>query len=184
MLREVLRANFPDDMPLPDLLVRLCAYTEATGNESLGGDLTLTAHGRQSLASWFRSYPDQARRFIIFATDRSGSLYGYWRDEGHPLDRAPLVYLNDEGVDSTVLADTLVEFLTLIAVGQSYLGMVGEWDEAEEPDLSTVRYRLWLREELGIAAPTLIEARAIVERARATHSDLDRWVEQLVTGQL
>ncbi len=94
------------------------------------------------------------------------------------------MYLNDEGVDSTVLAGTLVEFLTLIAVGQSYLGMVGEWDEAEEPDLSTVHYRLWLREELGIAAPTLSEARAIVERARATHPDLDRWVEQLVTGQL
>jgi len=35
-----------------------------------------------------------------------------------------------------------------------------------------------LRTELGVEPPTLDEARAIVERARSQHPDLDAWVEQ------
>ncbi len=184
MTPERLHANFPDDIPLPSLLIQLCAYTEATGNESLGGDFGLIDNGRQLLGSGFRDYPDHLDRFVIFASDGADSLYGYWRYDGQPLDGAPLVYLNDEGIDNMVLANTLTEFLTLIAVGQSQLGLVDKWDENEGPDLYTLWYRAWLREELGVDTPTLTEARAIVEQARDAHPDLDLWVEQLVTGHV
>jgi len=181
---DQLRTVFPDDAPLPDLLVRLCAYMEAHDN-ALAADLDLTAEGQRSLRAGFQLAPDQdeadlSAQFIIFASDRSQSLYGYWRYEGQALDRAPLVYLNDEGQDNTVLTDTLEEFLTLVAVGQSFLRLVGKWDDGEEPDAYTLRYRTWLRAELGIEAPTLTQARAIVDKACARHPDLDAWLRQSV----
>jgi len=173
-----LRANFPDGIPLPDLLMRLCQYTEGADSDGLDGDLMLTGSGRQSVTSGFRDYPDLVDLFAIFATDGSGSLYGYWRYERQSLDEAPLVYLNDEGMDNTVLATTLEEFLALIAVGQRRLGLVDKWDEGEQPDEDTLRYRGWLRAELGIEPPTLDQARSIVARARASHPDLDAWLDQ------
>ncbi len=179
MTPDKLRTVFPDDASVPNLLVQLCAYTEAN-DDALAADLELTATGQQVLRIGFRRAPNLRDQFVIFATDRSRSLYGYWQYDGQPLDAAPLVYLNDEGLDNTVLADTLEEFLTLVAVGQPSLGLVGEWDEREEPDEYTLRYRTWLRAELGIEAPTLGQARAIVERARAGHPDLDAWLRKSV----
>ncbi len=105
-------------------------------------------------------------------------MYGYWRYNGRSLDAAPLVYLNDEGQDNTVLANTLEEFLIVIAVGQHYLGLVDKWDEGERPDEDTLRYRDWLRADVGIETPTLDQARSIVARARASHPDLDAWLDQ------
>lgn len=177
MTPDELRTVFPANTPLPSLLVWLCAYTEANG-DALAADLDVTMKGQQWLRMGFRSTPNLRDQFVIFASDRSQSLYGYWRYDGQPLDRAPLVYLNDEGVDNTVLANTLEEFLTLVAVGQPSLGLVGKWDDGEELDEYTVRYRAWLRAELGIEAPTISQARAIVESARASHPDLDAWLRQ------
>ncbi len=186
MTPEELHRSFPDDTPLPELLVRLCAFTdEEDGNGgTIAEDLELYERGPFALNAWFRGNIRAAAQFVVFASDEAGGLYGYWRYEGQPLDRAPLVYLNDEGAHNTVLASTLEEFLTLVGVGQPYIGMVDEWDEQEEPDEDTLRYRDWLRAELGVEPPTLNEARAIVEHARGQHPDLDAWVEQsLVAAQ-
>ncbi len=179
MTPKELHRGFPDNIPLPNLLVRLCAYTEEQGHRrTLAEDLVLTARGPSSLDAWFHGDVPAASQFIVFASDDAGALYGYWRYEGQPLDQVPLVYLNDEGAHNTVLASTLEEFLTLVGVGQKYVGMVDEWDEHAVPDNDTLRYRDWLRAELGVEPPTLDEARAIIERARGQHPDLDAWVEQ------
>ncbi len=180
MTPGALRANFPDDTPLPDMLVRLCHYTEVTGLAGLGRDMSLVEDGRRSVRRAFRNYPEHIDSFIVFLTDGSGSLYGYWRYDGQPLDHAPLVYLNDAGVNNTVLASTLEDFLTLIATGQRHLGLFETWDENSEPDEDTLLFRAWLREDVGIEAPTLTQARGIVERARAAHPDLEGWMEHLV----
>lgn len=177
MTSAALRANFPDDVPLPALLARLYTFAESN-SDHLGGDLYLTATGHRSLERGTRNAPQLADRFIVFARDRSGSMYGYWRYDGQPLDGAPLVYLSDEGQDNTVLATTLEEFLSIVAVGQQYLGLVDKWDEGEQPDEDTLRYRDWLRADVGIETPTLDQARSIVERARASHPDLDAWLDQ------
>jgi len=186
MTPEELHRSFPNDIPLPELLVRLCAFTDGEGGNggTIAADLVLNPDGRDFLDGWFDGDVSAADQFVVFASDGADALYGYWRYEGQPLDQAPLVYLNDEGAYNTVLASTLEEFLTLVGVGQPYIGMVDEWDAQEEPDEDTLRYRDWLRRELGVEPPTLDEARAIVERARGQHPDLDAWVEQsLVAAQ-
>jgi len=179
MAPEELHRSFPNDAPLPDLLVRLCVYTEEQGHRrTLAEDLVLNSEGHDFLEDWFGGDVSAATQFIVFASDDADALYGYWRHDGQPLDQAPLVYLNDEGAYNTVLASTLQEFLTLVGVGQKFLGRFERWDEHAVPDNDTLRYHDWLRSELGVEPPTLDEARAIIERARGQHPDLDAWVEQ------
>lgn len=181
MTSEQLHRNFPDDIPLPGLLARLCAFTEAEEGDgvSLGGYLELTENGPLALDAWFRGNERAISRFIIFASDETDGLYGYWRYDDRPLDHAPLVYLDDECAHNTVLAGNLADFLTLVGVGQRFLGRVDEWDAQEEPDEDTLRYRDWLRAGLGIEPPTLDEGRQIIARARPQHPDLDEWIDQI-----
>ncbi len=181
MTPEQLHRNFPDDIPLPNLLDQLCAFTEAEGGDgvSLGGYLELTENGPLALDAWFRGNERAISQFIIFATDETDGLYGYWRYNDQPLDRAPLVYLDDECAHNTVLASTLEEFLALVGAGQRFLGRVNEWDEHEEPDEDTLRYRDWLLTKLGVEPPTLDEGRQIIARARGQHPDLDEWIDQV-----
>jgi len=176
-----LHRSFPDDTPLPELLVRLCAFTdEEDGNGgTIAEDLELYERGPFALNAWFRGNIRAAAQFVVFASDEAGGLYGYWRYEGQPLDQAPLVYLNDEGAHNTVLASTLEEFLALVGVGQEFVGRFDQWDDQADPDSYTLRYRNWLRTTLGVEPPTLDEARAIIERARGQHPDLDEWIDQI-----
>lgn len=186
MTPEELHRSFPNDIPLPELLVRLCAFTDGEGGNggTIAADLVLNPDGRDFLDGWFDGDVSAADQFVVFASDGADALYGYWRYEGQPLDQAPLVYLNDEGAYNTVLASTLEEFLTLVGVGQKFLGRFERWDERTTPNRFTLRYRDWLRAELGVEPPTLDEARAIITQAREQHPDLDAWVEQsLVAAQ-
>ncbi len=98
MTPEELHRSFPDDITLPDLLVRLCAFTDGEGGNggTIAADLALNPDGRDFLDYWFDRDTSAANQFVVFASDGADALYGYWRYEGQPLDRAPLVYLNDE----------------------------------------------------------------------------------------
>jgi len=176
-------AHFPDGLPIPPLLVKLADYCTRPGY-ILPGDLELTRKGRWQAIAWFNDDETAARPFVIFAIDKADSSFGYWRYADQPLDQAPLVYLDTEGGDeSTVLANTFEEFLALLAIGNpAYTITMVEGEDTSEDDEGIARYRTWLREEIGIAAPTISEAHAIVERAQAAHPSLpamvDRWLEE------
>ncbi len=178
MRAEDFIANFPDGLPAPPLFVKLAAYY---GQPSgfLPGELELTRTGRRDALAWFGKDEVAARPFIVFAHDKSYSLFGYWRDHDQSLDQAPLVFLHDEGVVSTVLTNTLDEFLALLALGNPVhtIYMVEGEDEPEDDEYAR-RYRAWLRAETDIAVPTIAEAHAIVQRARASHPDLLQWIDQ------
>ena len=73
------------------------------------------------------------------------------------------------------MANTLAEFIALVALGAPNLGLYRLSDEDVEPDEETLQFRDWLKAETGIAVPTDAEARAIIGKARAQHPDLEQW---------
>ncbi len=171
-------AHFSGDQPTPPLLVKLAQYF-AGPSGFLPGKLELTDEGEEMAVGAFAEDRAAAEHFVVFAYDRLGSAYGYWRYDDRPLDRAPLVYIDSEGADSTVVTTTLEEFLAILAIGhprKSIFYIAG--DGETQPDDDTLEYRTWLERETSIAIPTRAEGHRIVERARASHPNLLEWIEQ------
>jgi len=156
-------STFPDNIPVPDLLVKLCAFTEENGAGTFVGDLRLTDSGRGDALAWFDGDHEAADQFVIFAADRRLSLYGYWWHDHQALDAAPIVYLDSEATGNTVLTDTLDEFLELLTLGPKLADLGKGWPEIAEEAEATRRYRSWLRDEAGIT--TVADLAAFVQRA-------------------
>ncbi len=177
MTNEELTAVFPPGTPVPLILRKLAERSEEVrGNISC--DFALTAGGASDVEAWFAGHEEAAKQFVIFGADRAHSLYGYWLYEGRSLDQAPIVYLNGEGADNTVLANSLAEFVSLLTLGETAVGLFRAWGESQKPCAGIEDFRAWAEAEFGITQPS--NPAEIVERARKTHPDLDAWVERLI----
>jgi hypothetical protein len=112
--------------------------------------------------------PERAGDFAVFGHDPDGSQYAFWLYEGRTPADAPVVYLNASHSGSTVVANNLEEFLSLLALDVTDLGMY--YDEADRPhkrSSGNAAYRTWLAECFGIepaAQPT-----RVVKRAMSAH---------------
>jgi hypothetical protein len=171
---EQMRRNFPPGVTVPDELERLCKYSEESGGD-LSCDFQLVEWGRKPALAGSADLGEPANQFVIFGADSTHSLYGYWLYEGQGVEEAPIVYVNSEGCDCTVLANTLREFFVLLALGESLLGAIDGWGAWDEECEGIFEFRSWLKGEFDINPPSEEEARAIVERGRAAHPDLDAW---------
>jgi hypothetical protein len=98
--------------------------------------------------------------------------------DGKTIADAPIVYLNGEGDQNTILASSLEEFLAFLTLGEEAVGLFNGWGESTEPCHGIEEFRAWAKDEFGILPPA--NPREIVERARAAHPDLDAWVNQLI----
>jgi len=115
--------------------------------------------------------PEAISRFFCFGHDGTYSLYALWRYKDAPLDEAPVVYFNAEAEGSGVLASTLLEFLTLLALdkepnlGKYEVGGLGIGPSPRNQEL-----RDWLELHYGLHAAE--EPNAIVQRARSQYPAL------------
>ena len=172
-----MQRNFPPDVAVPEALAQLCGYSKQAKGE-LSCDFVLTDSGRKYVLAGFDNVAEAADQFVIFGRDGAYSLYGYWRYAGQALDESPIVYLDGEGCGCTVLANTLLEFFTLLALGESLLGALDGWGAWDEECEGLEEFRAWLKQTFAIDPPSLEEARAIIARAQAAHPDLDAWVTE------
>ncbi len=51
VVQDIVRASFPDDVPVPELLLKLAAWEE-TSELFLPGQLEFTPHGRREAREW------------------------------------------------------------------------------------------------------------------------------------
>ncbi len=179
MTPEELKAILPPGTTVPLILRKLAERSEEIDG-NLSCDFALTPRGNSDAQSWFAGHEEAAKQFLIFGTDRAHSLYGYWLYDGRPINQAPIVYLNGEGENNTVLTNTLEEFLALLTLGQRAVGQIDAWDESARPGDDIEDFRAWAEAEFGIVPPP--NPKEIIERARKAHSDLDAWVERLLQG--
>ena len=170
--------NFPAGVSIPALLVRLLEYSNSV-NRFYSGSFELTDAGKESAISWFDGDELAASQFVIFGKGPDGSMYGYWLYNNKTLETAPIVFLGSEGVGCKVLANSLKDFLVLLAIGQEELGFAGyyyDWEENITIDENLIKFRDWLAKEFGISAPA--DGRAMIAEAQRNHPDLESWLDK------
>lgn len=175
-LVEQLTRSFPGES-IPVALSKLAEYAEGV-TDRISCDFELTASGDEDLLAWFRGRPEAAKQFWVFGKDGMHSLYGYWIYEGRTIANAPIVYLNGEGSDNTVMANTLEEFIALLTLGEESVGLFDAWGQSQRPCDGIEEFRAWAKTEFGIEPPK--NAREVVEQARRSHPDLDEWIDREV----
>jgi hypothetical protein len=178
MIVEELQKIFPQNVPIPGILTQLANRCDETG-EYLSCDFELAGSGNDDALAWFSDDQEAASQFLIFGNDGMHSLYGYWLYDGKTIADAPIVYLNGEGADNTVLANNLEEFVALLTVGKECVGLYQSWDESQEPCPGIEDFRNWASSQLNIAVPD--DPRDLIERAKRRHPDLDKWVQDYIS---
>jgi hypothetical protein len=172
------RANFPAGATVPPLLERLVDFQERL-RRFYSGHFELTDGGPASAVATFDGDKDAAAQFALFGQEIDGSAFGFWLYEGRNLEDAPVVYLGSEGTGWTVLADTLEDFLRLLAIGLDDLGFAAQslaFDEPQAPSESLVAFRKWLKTECGLSQPE--NPAAVISAAKRNHPDLQEWLSQ------
>lgn len=113
-------------------------------------------------------------RLHVFLRGPAGYLYGFWSHDGRPMRDAPIVYLDDEGDGSAVVAENLGEFLGIIANGFDRIRL----DALEpSPDALPASPEAFFTHR-GIAALPDWEAR--IRAAAARHPDFAGWLDALL----
>jgi hypothetical protein len=152
--------------PVPQLLDDLGEFA-ADHKNYFSGRFKL---GPASAEGWLGS-PERAGEFAIFGHDADGSQYGFWLYDGRTPDNAPIVYLNAAHQGSTVLAANLEEFLALLAMDVTDLGLY--YDEGDRPRKHSpghAAFVSWLAECFGIEPAK--QALRLVKRAAGAHPSL------------
>lgn len=166
MARPDFRPAFGDH-PVPQLLDDLGEFA-ADVKGYFSGRFKL---GPEDATAWLGG-PAKAREFALFGRDADGSLYGFWLYGDRTPETAPIVYLNAAHEGSTVIANDLPEFLSLLALDITDLGLF--YDEGDRPRKHTpgsIAFRTWLLECFGIEPAK--HGERIVKRAAAAHPNVE-----------
>ncbi len=160
------RINFPAGVTVPSLLERLLDF-HRRNKSFFSGHFELTDSGPATAVAMFDGDQDAAAQFALFGAEADGSAFGFWLYEGRKLEEAPVVYLGSEGTGWTVLADTLEDFLRLLANGVDDLGFDAKnlkFDRTGGNTCKPGRFK-WLKTDcgfrrLGPAGPSPREGKA------------------------
>jgi hypothetical protein len=176
--RKLFERSFPEGTKLPRELVEV--FDEAEGRIGLvAGDFMIQSVLYSEAKDWFSGNEQAVARFCAFGRDGDESLYGYWLHEGATLETAPIGYLpaKKKKLPARVLASSLPDFLSLLAIGVERIGDVAGWRNWKPADCAFLdEHRRWLKKK-KLSAPK--DPRAFVDEARARHPDLQAWVQSL-----
>ena len=171
---QTYKQNFPEGASVPQEIQDLLNFQNGARDWYSGHfELTEWPFGQ---AHWFAGDRLAAEQFIVLGMESDGSLYALWMYPGRTTNDAPVVFLGSEGVDSSLIAKDLVEFLSLLAVGAEDLGFAVSWrevKEAENPAARLSEFRGWLKGKFGSGAPENPTER--IDAARREHPDFAAW---------
>ena len=117
-----------------------------------------------------------AAQLHVWLRGPAGYLYAFWSHDGRPMLDAPIVYLDDEGDGSAVVADNLDEFLGIVANGFDRLHPGGVEPAPEE--LPAAPQPFFTSRSI---APLPDWAARIAAAARR-HPDFDAWLAAVLKG--
>jgi hypothetical protein len=135
------------------------------------GDERLSLDGSELDAWTGRSKGPAHERLRVFLAGGDGYLYALWRIDDRPWATCPVVYLDDENADNSVVAGDLDEFLRLAATGAPRVAPT--WLEPDVPDPFFAA--------VGITAPA--DPAAVMRAAIEAFPPFDRWLEAAMEGR-
>jgi hypothetical protein len=156
---------------LPARLERLKKVSTAWG--PFAGDFQFEREGAAKALAWCNGKRRLASAFRVFGGEGDGGLYALWLEAGSKAAVAPVVYLGSEG-EARVLASTVSEFLSLLALDLRELGLFE--DLGTEGPSRTRGHRSfvsWLKTE-GLEPASNPER--VVAAARLAHPGLASFV--------
>ena len=168
-----IQAEFPSDVTMPDELRRLCDYLDRT-DYPISGYMKLRPEG-EGLKGWFGEGSEAWQQLAGFGAGPDGSTLALWLYAGRDSSNAPVVHLGSEGNSLIVLADNILDFLSLFGIGYGELGFDDLSEPPEQPETAK-DLREWLNAEFGIHPPaTGIE---LVKRVQSQHPNFEKWVTE------
>ena len=112
-------------------------------------------------------------RLVIFGACADGSMYAFWRYDRQPIAQTPIVYWASEQAGSRVIANSFVEFLSLLGSGQFECNRIYQ-DQAVISELKSQRFCDWLQNDLGVAP--VENAEDSIKTAGSNHPNFEQWL--------
>jgi hypothetical protein len=170
---------------VPALLEKLAAFEDRNKDVFYAPEFELhftpeTQERGAAFDAWFGGKPwrDGSSDLVHFGSGAAASPIALWMHSNRSIEEAPVVYMDSEGVGTSVMADNLREFLSLLATNRPFYGVRNGEPEFGEPSEDTAehnaRLREWLRDSFGIEAAS--DPIALVNAARAKHPDFNAWI--------
>lgn len=165
--------NFPQGKVIPNTLWKLFEYQENNKSGYSGYFQLYDRFGELPFSDILFPY------FAFFGLDANGSRYGFWLYTDFILSDAPVIFFDFEGVRCTLIANSFVDFLSLLSLGVEELGYAiqedSDWSNPQIFNENTLKFRHWLNTELQILPPE--DPHGIISNARKAHPDLTLWLE-------
>ncbi len=171
-MKDAIKKGFPPSITFPDELGLLCDWREQN-RYPISGYFELRADDGEAIYWWFRSHAADDR-LAQFGAGADGSLYCIWKQED---GCEPIVHMGSEGNALMVLASSMKEFITLLAVGYGEIGFEDLSQPPESQDDINPRFQRWVEETFAVTVPAI--GREIVERARQDHDDFAAFVNSV-----
>lgn len=173
MDKNALKESFPESIPFPVELGDLCDWVKNHGYP-ISGYFELFIHQSLFLESWFGT--DKVNdKFGLFGRGSDGSMYAIWKENELSF---PVVHMGPEGQNCCVIANSMKEFLQLLAIGY---GDIGDEDMSSPPKNSedvNVAFQEWVRDCYRLEIPH--NGLEITKPSQEQHSDFNAWIETVV----
>jgi len=160
--------------PVPQVLKDLLGF-QNTEADWYSDSFELAEIGENGIKRDFGDDKEVLSQFLEFGHDGNYSIYALWLYKDMPLEEAPVVYFNSEGVGNTVVANNLTEFLTLLAFDEELiLGTYPDTNEYSEHTTRNQAFRAWIRERYHLQMAS--QPNEVIQKAQSNHPDLELWI--------
>jgi hypothetical protein len=153
--------------PVPPMLDDLAKFADNVSDGYFSGRFKLAP---DDATEWIAEAGNPSD-FAIFGHDPDGSMYAFWLYDDHTPETAPIVYLQAGHGGSVAIANSLGEFLSLLALDIADIGVY--FDEGDRPRIASTghtRFVKWLAKRFEITPAPVAER--VVKRAGAAHPKL------------
>ena len=173
MNKERLEKRFPVGIPFPIELGMLFDWAGENGYP-ISGCFELYIDEHDSISKWFGTN-EVKNLFGIFGKGPDGSLYGIWKEkEGN----YPIVHMGSEGQNNIILADSIKDFLRLLAIGYDEIGFADLDSSPEDRNNVNQNFQDWVITMFGVEIPRV--GSEITNSTRTRSSDFQAWIETVV----